>query len=863
MAVYSNVFDAVKPSPHVALHLTPKAAGFSVNGLCLGMALALPMFAFAEGSEEKKKLPAKFNTSFLQNGGEGVDLSEFLQGSNIAAGTYRVDILVNRSLVGRQDVRFAKSDKTGRVEACLTLPILESLGMNLQALRDVGKLEQTDAQPEKCLDLAGIIEQATVEYDASRQQLNIGVPQAAMLRSARGYVDPALWDEGVTAVFTDYNYNGRRNTVDGRNNDSHYLGMRNGINIGPWRLRNDSNLNKNEAGTHFSSDRTFAQRDITTLKSQLTLGNAYTDSRTFDSVRINGAMLASDDAMLPDSQRGYAPTIHGDAETNATVEVRQNGYMLYSTNVAPGPFVIDDIYPNGSNGDLEITVIEADGRRRVFTQPFASLPQMVRRGMLRHSLAIGRYDGNLSGSSEPAVGVLGLAYGLTDETTVLSGLQWAPDFTAINLGASQNTSMGAFSLDVTQSASSAQGETRKGRSARLLYAKTLTTTDTTFTLASYRYSTEGYRTLSEHMTDINYDGRDGPRGRAKSRFDLTLNQSLGDRKNGSLYLTVGEQRYWNLAGKTQQYTVGYSGNWRSLSYNLGATHSFAANSNQYQGSGNDDLTRVSLTLSLPIGGGGGRSTNISSTLAGDSAGERTLQSGVNGRIMGRDDAFYSVNGGHESVSGQSFNASVSGSTPVAKINLGYGEGDNYKSLNAGVSGSVVAHAGGINLGQSVGDSFTLVQVPGVAGTRVGNNAGVTTGLNGYAVVPYSQPYRTNWIKLDSSQLGADVEIDNPTRQVIPRRGSVTVARFTVKKGRRVQFELVRSDGSPIPFGASVETEIGNQLTIVDPKGNALVLLEEDKGVLKIRSGGQTCEAAYALPERVSANGYEQEKLICK
>ena len=35
---------------------------------------------------------------------------------------------------------------------------------------------------------------------------------------------------------------------------------------------------------------------------------------------------------------------------------------MYSLNVPPGPFVIDDLYPNGSNGDLEITVIEVDGR---------------------------------------------------------------------------------------------------------------------------------------------------------------------------------------------------------------------------------------------------------------------------------------------------------------------------------------------------------------------------------------------------------------------------------------------------------------------------------------------------------------------
>ena len=862
MAAFLSALNRPKSVYKKKTLLMSRQVGRLLGSFCFIGGVSFPTAAvFADAEKVSKKKSAQFNTSFLLNGGSGVDLSDFLQSSRVVAGAYRVDINVNQYLVGRQDIQFAKNVTNDKVEACLTLPILESLGLNIQKLRDAGALDES--VPEQCFDLPGLIEQATINYDASRQQLNISLPQASMLRSAKGYVDPALWDEGVTAGFTDYTFNGRRNTVNGQHTDNYNLSLRNGFNLGAWRLRNNSNLSITERGTDFRSDKIFVQRDITPLKSQLTLGTTYTDSNTFDSVRIKGAMLVSDDAMLPDSQRGYAPIIHGDAQTNATVEVRQNGYMIYSTIVAPGPFVIDDIYPNGSNGDLEVTVLEANGRRRVFTQTFASLPQMIRRGRLHHNLALGRYDGNFNGGTSPTVGTAGLAYGLTNDTTVSGGVQWAPDFNAINLGTSQNTPIGALSLGITQSTSTVRNETRKGQSVRLLYAKTLASTDTTFTLASYRYSTEGYRSLNEHMFDLNHDSHHEPRGRAKSRFDLTVNQTLGDRKYGSLYLTVGEQRYWNLPGKTQQYTVGYSGNWRSLSYNLSATHSLSAVSYNAQNDKPDknSQSHVALTLSLPFG----RSvrTNVSSTLATDSNGEYNLQSGVKGRIMGREDASYSVNAGHESRAGQTLNASVSGSMPVAHVNLGYGQGSNYKSLSAGVSGSVVAHAGGINFGQPVSDSFTLVQVPGAAGTQVGHNARVTTGLNGYAVVPSSQPYRINWINLDSSQLGADIEIDNPTQQIIPRRGSVTVARFAVKKGRRVQFELVRADGSAMPFGASVENEKGIQLGIADPRGYALVLVEEDSGVLKIKSKGKVCEAAYSLPERSGTQGYDQVKLMCQ
>lgn len=54
-------------------------------------------------------------------------------------------------------------------------------------------------------------------------------------------------------------------------------------------------------------------------------------------------------------------------------------------------------------------MIEADGRRRVTTRLFASLPQMVRRGTFRYNLAMGQYDSNGYYGVAPMVGIAGLA----------------------------------------------------------------------------------------------------------------------------------------------------------------------------------------------------------------------------------------------------------------------------------------------------------------------------------------------------------------------------------------------------------------------------------------------------------------------
>ncbi|MNH20047.1 Outer membrane usher protein FimD precursor [compost metagenome] len=200
---------------------------------------------------------------------------------------------------------------------------------------------------------------------------------------------------------------------------------------------------------------------------------------------------------------------------------------------------------------------------------------------------------------------------------------------------------------------------------------------------------------------------------------------------------------------------------------------------------------------------------------------------------------------------------------MADISLGYSQGRGYDSQNLNLAGAVVAHRGGINLGQTLSETFALAEVPGVKGAKISSYSGVETGRNGYAVVPNAQPYRVNWISLDTRDLGGDIEIDNATQQLVPRRGAVVLARYTGKSGRRMQFELFDQSGQPLPFGASVEDAEGKQLAIADPSGKALVLLEQDQGSLTIKWAEHQCTAPYQLPERDKAVNYERQRLVCQ
>src|SRR3546814_5638661 len=157
------------------------------------------------------------------------------------------------------------------------------------------------------------------------------------------------------------------------------------------------------------STRTDTLFPYTTLFRSVLLGDSYTSSNVFDSVQFRGAQLASDDEMLPYSQRSYAPVVRGVAASNARVEIRQDGNLIYAVNVAPGPFLINDIVPNRMSGDLEVAVIEADGTVQRYRPASTAVETMLRPGLWRHQISAGGRrngsDQNRSGSRTEKRGV--------------------------------------------------------------------------------------------------------------------------------------------------------------------------------------------------------------------------------------------------------------------------------------------------------------------------------------------------------------------------------------------------------------------------------------------------------------------------
>jgi outer membrane usher protein len=791
----------------------------------------------------------QFNPMFLKDKGANVDLRFFEKSNGMVPGSYSVDLYLNQRLERRQSIDFIAQGARSEVQPVINIGLLREMGVDIERLQKEGIVSESGGDDE-AVTLARI-EGSAVEMDVSRLALFLSVPQAYISRNSRGYVDPSLWDAGVPAAFTNYQWTVNRNTGGNFRSDYAYLGLRNGLNLGQWRLRNDSSLSQS-TGTKrsFSSNRTYLEHDVTLLKGRFAIGQLYTNSDIFESSRFRGVQLGSDIGMLPDDLAGYAPVVHGIAETHATVEVRQNGYVIYSTTVSPGAFEIRDLYPGGSNGDLEVTIVESDGRKRTFTQAYSHLPVMVRRGAFRYSLSVGEYDSD--GLKAPHLLQATAVYGATNNLTVSGGFLSVSGYRAINLGLGLNSAFGGVSLDITNSQSRSRhgGNTTTGQSTRLLYSKTFSRTSTAFTMAGYLYSTVGYRTVREHIQQSS-----GPEmypftsGRPKNRINLNLNQPLGG--YGSVFVSMSETSYRDRAGSAQSMQLGYSGNFRNISYNISASRTKNTNSLR------KPENQLAVSVSIPLGS---RSQRVYSQMTHSGDGSNTVQAGVSGYLDDDNRLSYFAQAGSAD-SQHSGSLGVLWDAPAAKLAGNYSQSGSTRHVDASASGSVVAHAGGITFGQPVGETFALVEVPGVEGVSV-NGAISRTNKAGYAIESYVQPYRYNSIGIDTLTLGADVDVRETSQYVVPRRGAVVKASFDASSGRRVQFVLTTSDGEKLPFGARVEDDAGSVLAVIDHQSRALVFGIKDDGWVTVRWGAGSCSAPYTLPAKDSALTYDQVNVTC-
>lgn len=561
---------------------------------------------------------------------------------------------------------------------------------------------------------------------------------------------------------------------------------------------------------------------------------------------------------------GPAPTIVGLSETwlntfgkpvqtrvldAAEQEVSVETYPIYSTYVSPGPYEIDDLSTVGGGGELEIVLTETDGQVRRFTQSYATIGNLLREGVWRYSGAIGRYNA-ASNLDDPLLWQGTLAMGMAWDSTLYGGLMASDFYRAGTLGVAKDLgSIGALALDVTQSSAdldTLDEQSVQGTSYAVKYGKSFATR-TNLRFAGYRYSTEGYRDFDEAVRQRSNSTTF--HGSRRSRLETSIYQHIGTRS--ALSLTLSHQDYWRSDYRQRQFQFNFNTQFHRVSYNLYASQSLRNNG------GSDRM--FGLSASLPIDFG----HSANATFDTQNSGDRHSQRASLGGSVDENRLNYRVSLSNNEDRQQAAALSLGYQAPFGSIGAGLTQGRDSRNASINASGAVLLHANGIELGPYLGETSALVEVPDVPGVGVMNATGVKTNDRGYALMPNLQPYRINQVVLQTDDLGPEVEIDNGTTQVVPRRGAVVKANFPARSVNRLIITGRTPAGQPLPFGAQVSDAEGTIMGVIGQAGQVMISTSTEPQTLDVRWGEQTepqCRLSVDPGKMTLAQGYRLQEL---
>lgn len=777
-----------------------------------------PYYALAEEPQDYE-----FNTGFIVGSKDNLDLKRFNRAS-IEEGVYSIDVYTNDIWRGRYDLSVTKqaNDQLG---VCFTAKMLSDFGLNAAVLNP--KLSQ---DPSFCGPLSQWNDSENIKdvFSPSTFRLSISVPQLYLLTQSAGYVAPEFWETGIPAFNLSYMANYYDNHYSGSNAEdtrSFYLNFNGGLSYGGWLLKHSGNMTwKNNDKSKWKSTETYLQRPIAAIKSNLVLGQFYTEGSLFDSIKLKGAKLTTDDNMYPDGAASYAPEVNGVAMSNALVTVRQNGNVIYQTTVTPGPFSIKDITSVGYGGDLDVTVKEADGSENHFIVPYASISQLLRPGFTHYQVALGKsdFDGL---HNNPNIFQGSLQHGINNDFTFYSGITAFDDYRAFLVGTGINTGFGAVGLDVTYAKTDLGNKSRSGYNYRMTFNRQFSETNTNLIFSVSHSDSKNYYNATEALYFIDYYKRKITRDQSsrKNNLDLTINQGL-PAGYGSFYLTGQVSSYWGTTKTTKQIQQTYNNSIGALSYSL-------AFSRVYSDSGADN--RFSVNFNYPLGGFGRRATVTSSALFNNSH-FGSAQLGVNGAFDESGLATYGINTSLRTGGEKSIALNTNYRAPYSTISANFSQGEHYRQFGASANGSLIAHSGGVTFTPNTSNTMVLIEAKNAKGAIIPGSLGSKIDSNGYAIASYVRPYRTNTITIDSKGADEDVTFDNTSVQVVPYDGSITKVTFDTKVEKLRVFNVINSEGAPLTFGQNVENEQGESIGVVGQGGQ--VFINDDKATVAIVKG---------------------------
>lgn len=726
-------------------------------------------------------------------------------------GRYFVTVRVNQRTVSGQwlEFRYHPQQKT-------LLPTLTRRQWLVWGLRpDASPAFAATDHTEQIKDIAALVSGVTLHFDAAQQALDITIPQRFFLTDEQRGADAALWEPGITAFMLNYDYRFSRSSSRFSHTTGHTLSLKSGFNAGFWRLRHHSRAEHRNGKMTWQSERLWMYRAIAPWRSELQLGDVFSGDVLFDSRVFRGIRLASQSDMHPLNQQGYAPVIRGIAGQSAELTVRQQGVVIRRESLPAGDFVIDDLNSVYQGAALDITLEEADGTVRHFTQYGTSVPVMQREGQLQYTLDAGKLN-RYGNSHDPLFAQGTAAYGINSFLTLYGGVSAAHH--ALSSGAGINMgAAGGVSADMLLRHASAKQTLRY----RINYQAFFPPAGTLFNAgAGYEQHARQWQTrLAQPLPGdngvisagyhYNRTGHDGHRDR------VLISRDTG------YFSRTGRIHY----GVNAQYRTG--GHYRKAD------------------------KRVSVSLSVPLDFASQQAR--SHFYYHHQAGKSSFQSSANGLTGDEQRLGYSVTHRYqqqEAVHHKS--AELRWRHDLGDIRGSINHSRDHNMLSGDIQGGLIIHEKGITLSRPLGETNGLADTGGTGGVRVASRTAARTDHAGFSVIPQLNHYYQNVIRIDPETLPDNADADNPVVQVIPSKGAVVPVRFAVSTGFRAIFAL-RTPGGVVPFAARIQVKKTDGSTvsgITGDDGEVYLSGLPAQGRLQVVWGEgmhRQCEADFTIP----------------
>jgi outer membrane usher protein len=520
-------------------------------------------------------------------------------------------------------------------------------------------------------------------------------------------------------------------------------------------------------------------RDFPDKLESLNVGDAISDGGSWgNAVRYAGLRWSRNFALRPDLLTTPLLSTGGTATVPSTVDVFVNHQLVTSSQLPPGPFVIDRLPTVSGTGDVSVVVRDALGREQVVTQSFYSSTSLLARDLTQYSINVGSIREDYALESNRYGAMLAEASyrrGVTDAFT----LEGHAEFLAHDAhAAGVNAALGIGRVGILNLTLANGGDT--GGSGWLSGVGIEHRGSRTSFIANSLWASSDYAQIGESLD---------PAMRFRQRSLLQTGMGLG--RFGNLSLAYVRQAYRSAP---MQQTL-------SLTHSISFGRAGTLNLTVTRVRSEQNSTSAYLIFVLPLDG---RRAATATAVTGSGAGAPEDE------VIASLSESPPVGPGY----GYRLNASTAGNYDAnwrqqwsaADLDLEVARNNGIDGQSAYLSGAMTLLDGQVNATRSVNGSFAMVDVAGLAGVPVyvENQLTAHTDSSGRALLYNLRSYEANRISIAPEELPLDTAIAASSTIMAPPYRSGVVARFPVERVRGGTFRLVTDDGKPVPVGAMVK-----------------------------------------------------------